>query len=212
MSIPRTIHQIWIGPKPIPDRERQWCAEMARMNPTWKHKLHGNELLERYANDPYVAEMQRRGDKLAFVGDRLRVLLLRDEGGVYLDADCQPLNALDSINCWNWEHVNFVTAMRSPTRRNVALHRAVPFVDNTFMASSKDGRMINHIADLWSPSHIVIDGYSTGICILANADPSAVFLGFKYIYAENQFPETLVLHDCHNLGSWAEAKDFIHAA
>lgn len=207
--IPKNLFQIWVGPKPVPDRERSWCLQMAAMNKTWQHKLHGNELLTRYADDPYIRAMQERGIALAFVTDRLRVLLLRDEGGVYLDADCEPIRPIDSLDIWNRPEVDFVAGLRSPHRKDVALHRSIPLVDNTFMASAKGGRMISRLVALWSPAHIIIDGHATGCSILENADHSTILLNHRYIYGMERFPETLVLHDQGNLGSWAKPKNFL---
>jgi len=213
MGIERKIHQIWVGPNPLPAREQQWCAQMARMNPTWKHKLYGNELMERYGQDPYIRAMMDKAAPWAFVSDRLRVLLLREEGGVYLDVDCQPVKPLDSVGVWDRKETDFCYGMRSPHRKEVALWRSpVPLVDNTFIASAKDGRMINRIASLWSPSSVVINGHQTGICILENANPmDTVPFGHKYFYAEQLFPETIALHDSHNLASWCHAGAPKHA-
>lgn len=209
MSWPRLLHQIWIGPKPVPERERQWCADMARLNPTWKHTLHGNELLERYSADPYLRALKDRGVKLAFVADRLRVLLLRDDGGVYLDADCEPLRPLDSLPIWDRPDLDFVAGLRSPFRKDVALHRAIPLVDNTFIASAKGGRLINRLASLWDPAHLIIDGHATGCAILENADHGTLLLGQRHFYAMQKFPESIVLHDGHNLASWCAPRNFL---
>lgn len=206
MSLPHAIHQLWIGPSPIPDRERKWSEQMAAMNTGWKHYLHGNEILERYVADPYVAALRAKcgEDKknYAFLCDRLRILLLRDEGGVYIDVDSQPISPLNSLTVWDSPSVEFVYGMRSPHRRDVALHRGVPLVDNTFLASSKNSRMVNRIAALWSPRSVFITGADTGICILENQGPDTVCLNQRYFYAEQRYPETIALHDSHNLGSW----------
>ncbi len=209
MSVPRLLHQIWLGPKPIPPRESQWCADMAKMNPSWHHQLFGDELLTRYAQDPYIRTMLDRQMSKAFVVDRLRILLLRDEGGVYLDADCQPIKPLDSLGIWDRPDLDFVAGLRSPHRKDVALHRAIPLVDNTFLAAAKGGKLVSRIASLWAPNHIVIDGHETGCAILENADHTTMLLNHRYIYAMEQFPETLVLHDKMNLGSWCKPKNFL---
>lgn len=204
--IPTLLHQIWAGPAPLPDRERQWCSEMGRLNWPWKHTLHGNETLERYGQDPYIKAMLAKGEKWAYVSDRLRVLLLRDEGGVYLDADCQPMMALKRLSIWEREDLDFVAAMRSPHRKEVALHRGVSLIDNTFLASAKKGRMIGKIEALWTPAAVtgegMINGNRTGIAIMEAIDDTVILLNHRYIYAEQAFPETIVLHDAHNLGSW----------
>lgn len=212
--IPHSIFSIWIGPKPVPEREKAWCTQMAQMNEAagWKYKLHGNELFERYGNDPFIRTMRERDMALAFQADRLRILLLRDEGGVYLDADCEPVRPLSSIDIWDRPDLDFVAGLRSPHRKDVALHRAIPIVDNTALASAKGGKMVNRLASLWTPSHVVIDGHACGCAILEAADQSTILLNHRYIYAMERFPETLVLHDATNLGSWAKPKNFLAPA
>jgi len=210
--IEKRLHQIWVGTKPIPQREAQWCHRMEILNPKWTYRLHGNELLVRYKDDPFIKVMQERQISLAFITDRLRVLILRDEGGVYLDADCEP-RPLDSLSIWDEPKVDFVAGLRNPHRNNVALHRAIPLVDNTFLGSAKGGKMINRLAALWSPAHIIIDGHTMGCAILEGATyPETAFLNHRYIYAMEKFPETLVLHDAANLGSWAAPKNFLQNA
>jgi len=205
--IPRRCHQIWCGAKPIPDREKVWCTEMQRMNPAWAYKLHGNELMERYAQDTYIKAMVAKSEKMAFITDRLRILILRDEGGVYVDADAQPIRPFDSIPVWDMPHVDFVAGLRSPQRKEVALHRGVPVVDNTFMASVPNGRLVTRIESIWTPSAITgekmaINGHRTGVAILEHASWDTVLLNQRFIYCETTYPESLILHDSHNLHSW----------
>lgn len=206
--IPKIISQIWIGASPIPERERQWCNRMFEMNQgSWKYRLHGNELLERFGQDPFIKHMVSKAERTAFITDRLRVLLLKEHGGIYIDADAEPVKPFDSLPIW--DKFDFVAGMRSPFRKDVALHRAVPIIDNTFMASAKDGRMINIIAALWTPGQVIsenhaINGHRTGLAIIENSDYTTALLNQRYIYCEQKYPETLILHDTHNLGSWAK--------
>lgn len=202
MSIPRKLFQAWVGSQPIPDRERAWCERMKGMNPTWEHRLYGNELLERYKDDPYVKALITNQEKTAFLMDRLRVLLLRDEGGVWLDADCEPKKPLDTLPIWDLLHVQFATGMRSPHRKEVALHRGVPIVDNTFLASAPNSHMVRRLLSLWTPQAPVVTGHRCGIAIIEAADHTCALVNYRYFYAEQLFPESIVLHDSHNLGSW----------
>lgn len=204
MSIPRLIHQIWFGPDPVPDNIRSLCTQTEKMNNGWKYRLHGNELLARYHDDPYIHRMMEVGDKLAFVADRLRVLLLRDEGGVYIDADAQPISPLDSIPVWDMPHVDFVHGSRDTYRPGVALHRAIPIVDNTFLASAKNGRMANRLVSCYSSKTPRRNGHAVGCEIINHSDWTVVNLGFKYVYALERHPETLFLHDGINLASWCD--------
>lgn len=204
--IPRICTQIWVGPKPIPAREATWAKQLAAMNPDWKHRLHGNEALERFAADPYLRELQDRKESLAFVADRLRVLILREEGGIYIDADSQPVHPLSILDqYWNAPHVTFVSGYRNPLKPKVALHRGISFVDNTFFASAPGSRMINRIAQIWTPTRVVIDGHAFGIEVLMAQLPSdTVLLPHQYFYNDRATPETICLHDDHNLASWTK--------
>lgn len=216
---PRTIFQGWIGPKPMPERERAWCAEMKRLNPDFRHVVFGNEIMEKYGQDPYVKELLSRGEPMAFVCDRLRCLLLRDEGGIWLDPDCQPmrpLNRLDHI--WNDERITFVHSVRDPLRSNVHLHRGITLADNTFLASAPNSRMINRVLEAWTPQSVVIDGHGIGVAILQYIDYDVCCLNYRYIYSLKATPESLVLHDSTNLGSWVaenkarkERRELVHA-
>ncbi len=202
MSVPKKIWQGWIGDKPMPEREAKWCAEMRAMNPTWAHHVFGNEVLQTYFDDPYVKALQHLGKPQAFIVDRIRMLLLKDHGGVWLDPDCQPIRPLDTLNpLWDGPQT-FVAGFRSPDRPDVALHRGVTLLDNTFLASAPNSRMCQRILSLWRPQNVVVDGHAVGVEIMRNCHTDVVLLGHKYFYSTALTPETVVLHDAHNLGSW----------
>lgn len=202
--IPRILHSGWVGPKPIPDREKAWCDQMRRMNPSWSYRLFGNEIMDRYGKDPYVKELIGQGKPWAFITDRIRALLLRDDGGVWLDPDCQPLKPLDNLSSLWDGPATFAAAFRSPDRPEVALHRGVTLVDNTFLASAQNSRMINRLVSLWRPNSVVVDGHACGCEIMRSAESDTVMLGYKYFYANHVLPESIVLHDPHNLSSWVD--------
>lgn len=202
MSIPRKLFQMWVGPRPVPDRERAWCERMRGMNPTWTYHFYGNELLERYGQDPYVKKLIESTEPWAFIADRLRVLLLRDNGGVWLDPDCEPKRPLDTLPIWDAAHVQFAAGMRSPHRKDVALYRGVAMVDNTFLASIANGTMIRRLDALWKPEAAVVTGHRCGIAIMENVDQNMVLVNHRYFYGEQVYPESIVLHDPHNLASW----------
>lgn len=202
MAVPRKIWQGWIGEKPMPEREKQWCSEMRSMNPGWEHNVFGNEILETYGRDPYVQALQDQKKPKAFIVDRLRMLLLRDHGGIWLDPDCQPIRPLDELKS-RWDSTaTFIAAFRSPHRPQVALHRGVSLIDNTFLASAPNSRMCQRILSLWRPQSIVIDGHAVGVEIMNNCDMDVMLLKHHYFYAMQNLPETICLHDHHNLESW----------
>lgn len=205
MSIERTIHQIWLGPK-MPENYRLWCRKMQQINPDWNYRLWREDVLDRYADDPYVAWMKETGERTAFLVDRLRVLLLRDDGGLYCDADCFPVQSfrvLDEV--WDDPRIEFVAGMRSPDRRHVSLNTpGLALVDNTFFASAKGGKMAHRLCNLYQANSRKHTGFSMGKEILRNASPSTLLLGYKYFYAETPNPEMILSHDSHNAYSWGK--------
>jgi hypothetical protein len=204
VAINRIIHQLWIGDRPMPEREAAWCLAMRRMNQNWDYRLWGNVLLEKFASDPYVKALQDRGEPLAFLADRLRILLLAEFGGLYVDCDAQPLKPFDSIDVWDDPRAGFVYGVRDPYRPDVALHRGVACVDNTILASEPNGKMVKRLLDCWRPNDIVITGHRVGLTILRHADASCRGLGFEYFYAMSAQPNSIILHDCHNAGTWVK--------
>lgn len=204
MAIPRRIFQGWVGEKPMPEREKSWCAQMKQMNPTWEYRCFGNEILEEYGQDPYVHALQHLDKPKAFIVDRLRMLLLRDHGGVWIDPDAQPIRPFDTLNpLWDGP-ATFVAGFRSPDRPQVALHRNVSLIDNTFLASAPNSRMCQRILSLWRPTTVVIDGHAVGVEIIRDCHSDVVLLNHRYFYSMQNLPETIVLHDNQNLESWVK--------
>jgi len=203
--IPRTIHQIYIKGH-LPALYRDWTKKWHALNPEWEHKLWGNELLERYKDDVFVNWMLETNERIAFIVDRLRVLLLRDDGGFYVDTDAYPTRPLRMIDrVWNDERVHFVCGMRNPDRRGVVLNTpGISLVDNTVLASVPGGEMIKRIDKLYRAESRKHTGFSTGKEILRNLDESVVVMGWRYFYAEHDNPNAICLHDSHNSYSWGQ--------
>ena len=93
MSVPRTLHMIWVGPRLVPET---WIAEWRRMHPTWDHRLWREAdladfpMLNRAAFDYYQSKENWVG-----MSDIARMAILRELGGVYVDVDSKPLHTFD---------------------------------------------------------------------------------------------------------------------
>lgn len=207
MSVPRRIFQAWIGPDPIPEREKAWCEQMRKMNLDFEYHFFRNELLDQYGTDAYVRYMMTRGEKLAFVMDRIRLLLLRDyEGGIWIDPDSQPVKPLNRLKWWDAPHVDFVTAHRDPYRTGVSLYRGIALVDNTVMASAPHGRILNRLMNLYESRTPVRRGGEFGREIMRHSGMDVVWEDSDVFYALTERPESVLLHDAHNLASWTSEK------
>jgi len=90
--IPRKIHYVWVGGKPLPDLVKK-CIN------SWKEKLPDFEIKKWDESNspmthPYVQAMYNQ--KLwAFVSDYIRFWVLEKEGGIYLDTDTMVLKNFD---------------------------------------------------------------------------------------------------------------------
>lgn len=94
-GIPKVIHYCWFGGTPHP-------AFMQRCMRSWHRHLPDYQIVEwnestfpldqnRYAHEAYEA------GKFAFVTDYVRLKVLYDHGGVYVDTDVEVVRSLDSF-------------------------------------------------------------------------------------------------------------------
>ena len=93
--IPQTLHQVWIGPNPLPDQHRQWADAWQTLHPDWKYQLWGEA-----AEDllwPNLRAYYDRATSWAQRADFLRLAVLYRQGGLYLDTDFEPLRAVDGL-------------------------------------------------------------------------------------------------------------------
>ena len=92
--IPRTIHQIWVGPDPVPDEFQPYIKSWKKHHPGWDHILWTEKNL---LDDPVRTEVLDRLRSPVERSDMLRLELLYRFGGVYVDTDLECLRPLDDV-------------------------------------------------------------------------------------------------------------------
>jgi mannosyltransferase OCH1-like enzyme len=93
----KIIHQIWVGPYDIPVREKSFIENLKNMNPTWEHKLWTNDNLPNLPdNIQEMYDVFERQKDYAHQADILRVFLLKEYGGLYMDVDFKCSEGFDS--------------------------------------------------------------------------------------------------------------------
>lgn len=206
--IPKSCFTCWIG-SPPPEATRRQIDDAKRIVESggWSYTLYGKDALDRYADDPYVRALLGKGDKTAFVVDRIRLLLARDEGGFWVDADCKFIRPMSILNTLcERPDLDFVTGLRNPWRPHLGIGRGIPIVDNTVFGSAKGGQMVKRVLNLYKPENPRQTGHSMGMEVLRTADQNTTLLNYRFFYAMNDqvTPETILLHDENNNFSWRE--------
>ncbi len=97
--IPKKVHYIWLGGKPK-DKLTEICLL------TWKDKMPEYELIEWNERNldldkiskesEYFAECRKR-NLYAFMADYLRIKILYEQGGIYIDTDVQAIKSLNPL-------------------------------------------------------------------------------------------------------------------
>jgi len=95
MSIPKVIHYCWFGKGKMPALAEKCIESWKKYCPDYKIVCWSEEnfdiTVNRYAKEAYEA------GKWAFVSDYVRLKVLYDEGGIYLDTDVELIKPLDKL-------------------------------------------------------------------------------------------------------------------
>ncbi len=110
--IPKKLHYMWLGRKPLPDNLRK-CIE------SWKKFCPDYEIIEWNEDNydiekhPYMKQAYEAG-AYGFVPDYARIDILYNEGGFYLDTDVELKRSIDDLRYQKafcgvekWQIINF---------------------------------------------------------------------------------------------------------
>lgn len=100
----KTIHQIWVTDAPQPELVRSDVLSLIKALPTtWKHRMWTDVNLP--AMSPGFGDAFSRETKGALKADVLRVWLLAEYGGIYLDADFQTIGGIGVYDDIDWDGI-----------------------------------------------------------------------------------------------------------
>lgn len=95
----KIIHQIWIGPHQIPEREYNFVEEIIKKETEFEHKFWTNDNLPTLP--PAIGQIYKvfgeRKD-YAFQADILKIYLIYKYGGMFMDVDFQMKKGFKGIN------------------------------------------------------------------------------------------------------------------
>jgi hypothetical protein len=94
-SIPKIIHYCWFGEKELPDELKRYMESWNKYCPDYEIRRwdENNYDVDKYI---YSTSAYQHG-KLGFVPDIVRLDLLYDYGGIYLDTDVELIRSLDDL-------------------------------------------------------------------------------------------------------------------
>jgi mannosyltransferase OCH1-like enzyme len=92
-QVPKVIHQIWIGGKPIPAECGRWMASW-KMNKGWKIIVWDDKRVD---NDNLSLSPTYWTSNFGYRGDELRYAILQKYGGVYCDVDMECLKPIEPL-------------------------------------------------------------------------------------------------------------------
>ncbi len=136
--IPKIIHYVWLGKKQMPSEQKAYIQGWRNLLPGWEFKEWNEENFDidacAYAREAY------RLKKYSFAADYVRVCVLEEYGGIYLDTDVELLRPFPeemlAAECFigfeNSSHVEasvFGCAPRHPLFAALtAMYQKIPFV------------------------------------------------------------------------------------
>jgi len=102
-EIPKIIHQVWVGPHSMPEPLKKCIETVKKHHPDWEYHLWTDENIP----DDFCLKDELRGDHceqfqgnengLGRMSDVLRLGMLWQYGGVYLDTDMEALKPIDTL-------------------------------------------------------------------------------------------------------------------
>lgn len=102
LAIPKIIHYCWFGGNPLPEDVQRYIATWRKLCPDYEIKEWNETNFDINCCD-YVKEAYE-AKKWAFITDYVRLKVLFDYGGIYMDTDvevCKPLDDLLHYNAWS---------------------------------------------------------------------------------------------------------------
>ncbi len=97
--IPKIIHHIWVGPKPVPELYLKYAAQCRAIHPEWEYKLWREVDLAKENFDPkYMDLFEKFENRYSGKKDVIESQILYKYGGVVMDMDFQCIKPLDDLH------------------------------------------------------------------------------------------------------------------
>lgn len=133
--IPKIIHQIWVGPNPLPKSCEHFAETWKKNHPDWEYKLWRDKDIEEFGltNKHWYDKTPNYGQK----SDIARYEILYRLGGVYVDTDFECLYPFDGLHhCLDfyagivaWGKFRLLNALIGSAPNNKILEKCIETMD-----------------------------------------------------------------------------------
>jgi len=212
VAVPRVIHWWWDGPQ-VPPEYVRFRERWAELHPGWTLQVWDeNRFLAEFGPDHPVVQLYRNrarwsphAHEWGWKTNIARYLILQRDGGLWVDADLEPLKAVDPLIGKVEEPGTDLDALAALEDRH--------HVNNAFLASAPSGRFINAVVDglgarikakRGKPSNVVTGPHY--LTELAATHPELLVLDRALIYPmhwselerrNDEYPVAYTLHHWH---------------
>lgn len=93
--IPKTIHYVWLGNKPKPKKIQKCIASWHKFCPDYEIKEWNETNFD--VNSHLFVKEAYEANNYAFASDVIRLVVLFEYGGIYVDADVEFLKPIDDL-------------------------------------------------------------------------------------------------------------------
>jgi Glycosyltransferase sugar-binding region containing DXD motif len=125
--IPKIIHYVWLGPKPLDALGQACLASWRRHLPGWEIRRWDES--NSPVGHPFVQNMIKRG-RFAFASDYVRLHALVGQGGLYMDTDCELLRDPSPLFHAKFLHLGFHSLQNRVAKSSIGTHWIASAPDN----------------------------------------------------------------------------------
>lgn len=184
--IPKILHQVWLGPKEIPEEFIKWRDEWRKLHPDWVYILHTDKDIPEHLKD-YINCCKHYSSK----SNILRLYVIYKYGGIYCDMDFE----------WNKNIDEFLN------NEFIIAKETSMFYCNAFFGSIPNNNIIKYQLDLldsyvkrpppWGPTlmTIAVNNYKKSVTVLPT----------HYVYPylwDNPFTPAYTFPDAYLVHHW----------
>lgn len=95
--IPKHIHQIWIGEKPLPETFRTYVESWKLHHPNFKHALWTDADIEQLEKESPLPSLFYEAESISTKSDAFRFYIINRYGGVYVDTDFECFKSIEPL-------------------------------------------------------------------------------------------------------------------